>query len=82
MSDFVISLIRTWTPVLVGSLLSWLTSKGLEIDPADAAALITALTGIFIAAYYLLARLIEKWFPAIGGLLLGSRKQPEYFDED
>lgn len=82
MSDFVISLIRTWTPVLVGSLLAWLAGKGLEIDPADAAGLITALTGIFIAAYYLLARLIEKWLPALGGLLLGSRKQPDYFDPD
>lgn len=78
MNDFITSLIRTWTPVFVGSVISWLATRGLDIDPADAAGLATALTGIIIAAYYLLARLIERKLPSVGGLLLGSSKKPEY----
>lgn len=80
MSNFITSLIRTWTPTLVGSVLAWLASKGMEINPEDAAAIITGLTGLFIAGYYLLARLIEKKFPTLGGYLLGSTAKPTYVE--
>lgn len=80
MNNFIISLIRTWTPTLVGAVLAWLAARGMEIDPNDAAAVVSGLTGLFIAGYYLLARIIERKFPSLGGLLLGSKAKPVYTD--
>lgn len=78
MTDTVTSLIRTYVPVAVGALISWFASKDIQVDAETQTALIVALTGVIQAAYYTLARLIEKKYPAIGRILLGSGKQPEY----
>lgn len=72
MNDVVISLIRTYTPILAGSLLSWLA-----LDEATSTSAVTALTGIFIALYYTVVRLLERKFPRFG-ILLGSTREPEY----
>lgn len=77
MSDFVVSFIRTYVPILVGSLISWLTTKGLTLDETASAGLVVFLTGFLIAAYYGVVRLLEARFPQVG-ILLGSVKQPEY----
>lgn len=77
MSDFIVSLIRTWTPTAIGALLAWLQVRGMDINPNDVAAVTTGLTGLFIAGYYLLARLVERRWPQLG-FLLGSAKKPEY----
>jgi hypothetical protein len=77
MSDFVIGLIRTYVPIVVGVLLSWLVSLGLNLDPSVQAGLISALTGILTAVYYTAVRfLAEKWPGA--GILLGVNKAPAY----
>lgn len=77
MSDLVVSFIRTYVPIAVGSLISWLTTKGLEIDPQAGQGLIVFLTGVLIAAYYGVVRLLERQWPQFG-VLLGSAKKPEY----
>ena len=77
MTDTVLSLIRTYVPVAVGSFISWLVTLGVVLDPTAEAGLITALTGLLIAVYYTVARLLEKKWPFFG-FLLGSKKQPEY----
>lgn len=80
MSDFIIAQIRTYTPMLVGFVVSWLVSVSL-IDPATSAEAAAGLTAFFTAlfggVYYFLVRwLAEKW-PSIG-ILLGYNKAPEY----
>jgi hypothetical protein len=77
LGDYLVSLIRTWVPVLAGAVISWAVTQGLSITPATKSSLIVGLTGIFIAGYYALARALElryKW----AGLLLGVRKAPSY----
>lgn len=81
MNDFITSLIRTYVPVGVGAALTWLATTFSIIVPDDASAGLTLFIGaLFTAVYYLLARAIEKAFPALGKLLvgLGIGKAPEY----
>jgi hypothetical protein len=75
------SLIRTWVPVIVGSFLSWLITVGIELDERSSTALITALTGLLIAAYYTAVRLLERRWPQVG-VLLGLAKTPDSYSND
>lgn len=77
MNNLVVSFIRTYVPISVGSLLSWLATKGLEIDAETGAGLIVFLTGVLIAAYYGVVRLLERQWPQLG-MLLGSAKTVKY----
>ena len=78
MSDFVTSLVRTYVPIAVGALISWLATRGITLDPQTQTSLIIGLTGVIQGLYYFVARLIERKLPNVGGLLLGSSKKPEY----
>jgi hypothetical protein len=77
MSATITSLIRTWVPIAVGSLISWLITLGVTLNPTTEAGLVTALTGVLIAAYYTVIRLGEKRWPFLG-VLLGSATPPTY----
>ena len=77
MNDLITSLIRTWTPIIVGQLAGFLTAQGLDVG-VDAIAGLTAFLGaLFSALYYLAARLLERRFPQ-AGILLGKAKLVEY----
>lgn len=80
MSDTLVSLIRTYVPVGVGAFFAWLVTLGVEVDAATQAGLVTALTGVVIAAYYTVVRLLERKWPFLG-VLLGSTKAPSYEDK-
>lgn len=80
MSDFVIAQIRTYVPMLVGAVVSWLVAVSV-LDPASSASaqagLTSFLTALFGGLYYFLVRwAAEKW-PSVG-ILLGVNKAPEY----
>lgn len=77
MNDLVTRLIRTYTPIIIGGIVSWLITKGVEIDESTKAAAIITLTGFLQALYYTAVSVIAKKFPAIE-ILLGSKKAPEY----
>jgi hypothetical protein len=72
MTDFLTSLVRTYVPIAIGYLVSVGVLSDTLSDEATAAA-----TGAIIGAYYLLARLLEKKWPALGWLL-GVPKAPTY----
>jgi hypothetical protein len=77
-SDYLVSLVRTFVPVVVGYLLSVLTGLGIDVDPTAAE---TIISGLFIGGYYALARALEKaqpWF----GVLLGWKATPTYVKAD
>jgi hypothetical protein len=78
MNDYVLSLVRTWVPVAVGAVLSWLAGLGLDLGKEAEVGFVTFLTAVVIAVYYALARALEKRWPALGRLLLGSAKAPAY----
>ena len=77
MSNFITGLIRTYVPIIVGAIVAWATSVGLELDGETQAGLIVGLTGLLQAGYYLLIRWLETKYPRIG-VLLGKATQPEY----
>lgn len=77
MNNFVISLIRTWTPVAVGAVLAWLAARGLHLSPSTDAAAVAAITAGITALYYALIRLAETKFPWLG-VLLGHTAKPSY----
>jgi len=80
MTNFVTSLIRTYTPILIGTILSFLAVKyGFVVEESIQAQLVAGLTGTVIAAYYLIARLLERKFPQFG-VLLGSTQKPVYVE--
>lgn len=74
MSDLIVSIIRTVVPALVGLIIATLANVGIDVDSDS---LVVVLNGLFIGAYYALARLLESRFPA-AGWLLGQPKPPTY----
>ena len=76
MSDLTPSIIRTGVPLIVGPVVTWAASKGVDIDGEALTSAIAAVVGL---AYYIAARLLERRWPALGRLL-GSKKAPTYLD--
>lgn len=81
LSTLIPSLIRTYVPIIVGGFISWLLTLGVTLDKDAESGLIVALTGILIAAYYTLIRLLEKKWPGIS-VLLGSKQIPAQYTQD
>lgn len=77
MSDFITSIIRTYVPIIVGTILAFLASKGITLDAEAAANLTLFLGALFSGVYYLVVRLIERKFPQ-AGWLLGQAKVVKY----
>ncbi len=72
------SLIRTYTPIAVGALVTYLARTwGVVIDDHASADLTLGVGGIAMALYYTLLRVAEAKVPALGWLL-GVAKQPAY----
>ena len=77
-SPLVTSLIRTYVPLGVGLLLTWLAgSLHIVIDPASQPGLAALCVAVISAGYYALARLLERKWPALG-VLLGVASTPTY----
>lgn len=78
------SLIRTWVPVLVGSLITWaLTHWNIVLPPDASSTLVTIVAGLVIAGYYALARALERKWPRVGAVLLAAglvQAKPVYAD--
>jgi hypothetical protein len=75
--NLVMSLIRTWVPIIVGALISWLTNLGLHVNDELRGGMTILLTALFIGVYYTVVRVLERQFPALG-MLLGTARQPLY----
>jgi hypothetical protein len=68
---YIQSLIRTWVPVAVGSVLAWAAVHWhIVVDPGAGVTVATIATAFCIAGYYALCRLVEKRWPRLGALLL------------
>lgn len=77
MSDFIVSLIRTYVPIGVGAVVAWLVARGVDIAPESVDGVVAFLTAIFSALYYFVVRLLEQKFPQLGWLL-GQAKEVKY----
>lgn len=80
MNDYVLSLIRTWTPIAIGAVLSWLAVKyGIAVPESISNEVTVGLTAAVIGLYYAAVRALEKRWPAFGKLL-GAAKPPVYVE--
>lgn len=80
MSDFVISQIRTYVPIVVGAIIAWFVAQGILTEESAAEAqnaLVIALTALIQGAYYLAVRLLANRWPSVGNLL-GVNIKPTY----
>lgn len=78
MTNYAISLIRTYVPIGVGFFASWLAARtGIVIDESSQAGLILGFGGLLTAIYYGIIRWLEPRFPPLGWLL-GLAKAPGY----
>ena len=74
MTDYGRSLIRTFVPLLVGSLVAWLATRGVKVDSSTLLPLVDAFaTGL----YYGVVRWLETRWPKLGWLL-GVPGAPQY----
>jgi TRAP-type C4-dicarboxylate transport system permease small subunit len=77
-SDYIVSLVRTYVPVGVGVALTFLARElGVVLDEDTSAMAATVSVALVSAAWYAAARALEARFPALG-VLLGAPRAPEY----
>ena len=80
MSDFVVSLIRTWVPYGVAFVIGYLVSLGV-IDEDTSKEAANAISGGFVlivgSLYYWIVRVLASRWPSLG-ILLGVNKAPSY----
>lgn len=68
---YVESLIRTWVPVGVGSVIAWAAVHWHIVVSRGASATVGTVAGaLCIAGYYALGRLVEKRWPKAGAFLI------------
>lgn len=69
---------RTVVPLIVGGATTWLTVRGVELDPTATASLSLFLMALFTAVYSILVNLLQRVGSTKWGLLLGSTLVPTY----
>ncbi len=80
MNALVASVIRTYTPIIVGQVAAWLILIHIPVDPS-LTVLLTALTGGALSAvYYTLIRVLEQQWPNFG-ILLGLTASPDTYSK-
>ncbi|GAA1053894.1 hypothetical protein [Dietzia natronolimnaea] len=80
MNDTVTAYIRTYAPLVSGTIIGLAAQAGLDISAGEEH-LVGLLIVIAGAAYYALARLIGRRYPKIEAIMLGSGKKPVYVAE-
>lgn len=80
-SNFVLSLIRTYIPIAVGVALTWLATRlDFVLDEQSSAGVVTLAVAAVSGLYYLVARWLEGLFPWVS-VFLGtspSTSTPQY----
>jgi hypothetical protein len=83
LSNYVISFIRTYVPIWVGTglvlLQNWLNDNKILWIHVDSVQAVAWATALVISIYYGLVRLAEKKWPKIG-ILLGHAAKPVYVE--
>lgn len=71
------ALVRTYVPLAVGFLISWLATLGVNVNSDGRTALVSGVTAVITAVYYTVAHALEtRW--SVFSLLLGSTNTPSY----
>lgn len=76
MNDWLVGLIRTLAQAAAGALLTWLVSRGIELDEEP---VVVVLFALFTGIYREVVTLLAKRWPALEWLN-GWKAQPQYVD--
>ena len=74
LSDYLVSVVRTFVPVVVSFAVARLVGLGIEVDSA---AVEPVVAGLVVGAYYAVVRAAESRWPIVG-VLLGWKAAPKY----
>jgi len=77
-----LSIVRTLVPLIVGGVLTWAATAGLELDDKFEGALTAVLYGVLTAAYYVAVRIVEVYVTPKLGWLLGAAKSPDHYSAE
>jgi hypothetical protein len=80
MNALVASVIRTYTPIIVGQIAAWFILIHVPLDPATVVALTAVIGGLLSAIYYTLVRVLEQQWPG-AGVLLGLTASPDTYSK-
>jgi cation transporter-like permease len=72
------SIVRTFTPLIVGNVIGWFVTADIPLDPEFETALTLVIGGAFSALYYVAVRVFEVYVSPKFGWLLGLAKKPVY----
>ena len=74
MNDYLIAIIRTIVPAVVGLLIAQAARAGFDIPQAE---LVVVVEAFCIGVYYVAVRYAESIYPGLG-VLLGVSREPSY----
>lgn len=72
------SIVRTFTPIIVGAVVGWFVTAGIPLDPEFEGALTLLVAAAFSLIYYVAVRVLETYVAPRFGWLLGIARQPVY----
>lgn len=78
LQDYFTAQVRTYVPVGVGALITWLLSLGIDVGAQAQVGLVAFGTAFVTGLYYTAATALQKKWPTTGRFLLGSSKAPTY----
>lgn len=71
LGSYALSLIRTYVPIAVGVVLTWLaTHWGVVLDEQTSIGVALVAVALVAGVYYAIVRAFERHFPGLGRLLL------------
>ena len=73
------SIVRTFTPIVVGSVVGWFVTAGIPLDDKFGGLLELVVSGLLTAVYYVAVRLLETYVTPKFGWLLGLAKTPAVY---
>jgi hypothetical protein len=73
------SIVRTLTPLIVGSVLGWFVTTGITLDDRFEGLLTLVISGLLTGTYYVAVRLLETYVTPKFGWLLGLAKTPTQY---
>ena len=77
-NDYMLSLVRTWVPLVIGAGLTWAGQRWGIVLPEDLSTeTAIAVTGVAVGLYYGAVRALEMRWPWFGKFL-GASKPPAY----
>jgi uncharacterized membrane protein (DUF441 family) len=77
LNDKIIAAIRTFVPIIVGFIVTWVSKRGFIIDEETSAMLVSTFQAAVTALYWAIVTAVSKRWPQIQWLL-GYAAAPEY----